>query len=236
MFRLLFLSQCLSNDFYHSISGDSAGGNLAAAVSLKLRDTGFRPMPKAQVLMYPVMQLMDFNTPSFFRALKYQGDNSVMGMMVGYYLEIPKEYHPSIAHNRHISPELRKRYGPYLKMEALPEGFVPEDYKPTDVNLNWDNTVPTKLGLAVTDRYVSPLLADDLTKLPEAFVLTIGSDALRDEGAMFAYRLKEAGVKSTWIDIPDAFHGCASATDGPLGTKSGRRANEAIVRFLKENV
>lgn len=38
-----------------TLIGDSAGGNLAAAVSLELRDRG-RPLPGAQVLLYPVTQ------------------------------------------------------------------------------------------------------------------------------------------------------------------------------------
>ena len=47
------------------ILGDSAGGNLAAAVSLKLRDIQITPRPKLQVLLYPVTQAVDFNLPSY---------------------------------------------------------------------------------------------------------------------------------------------------------------------------
>ena len=46
-------------------AGDSAGGNLAAAVSLKMRDVYFTPQPKLQVLLYPVTQCSDFNLPSY---------------------------------------------------------------------------------------------------------------------------------------------------------------------------
>ena len=46
-------------------TGDSAGGNLAAAVSLKLRDVHVNPQPKLQVLIYPVTQSLDFNLPSY---------------------------------------------------------------------------------------------------------------------------------------------------------------------------
>ena len=41
------------------------GGNLAAAISLKLRDIKMSPQPKLQVLIYPVTQALDFNLPSF---------------------------------------------------------------------------------------------------------------------------------------------------------------------------
>ena len=44
--------------------GESAGGNLAAAVALKLRDDEFQPRVKMQLLMYPTLQALDFLLPS----------------------------------------------------------------------------------------------------------------------------------------------------------------------------
>ena len=48
-------------------SGESAGGNLAAAVTLKLRDINSEHRFRIQVLAYPALQALNFNTPSYQR-------------------------------------------------------------------------------------------------------------------------------------------------------------------------
>ena len=51
-------------------SGDSSGGNLAAAVCLKLRDMKYTYRPKVQVLIYPILQALDFQLPSYSNRYK----------------------------------------------------------------------------------------------------------------------------------------------------------------------
>jgi acetyl esterase len=53
----------------------------------------------------------------------------------------------------------------------------------------------------------SPARAKTLAGLPPAYVLTAGADPLRDEGADYAARLKEAGVPMTYRHFPGQFHG-----------------------------
>lgn len=58
-----------------------------------------------------------------------------------------------------------------------------------------------------THPYVAPLLADDVSNLPPAFVITAENDVLRDEGLAFAKRLQDAGVQVESILEAGLVHG-----------------------------
>jgi acetyl esterase len=60
-----------------------------------------------------------------------------------------------------------------------------------------------------TDARASPLLADDLSGLPPAYMAIAGHDPLRDEGLCYAARLREAGVLVTLAYHARQAHGFA---------------------------
>lgn len=62
-------------------------------------------------------------------------------------------------------------------------------------------------GLDYSDPLVSPLLADDLSGLPPALVVTAGFDPLRDEGQQYANKMREAGVTVDHRTLPSMVHG-----------------------------
>lgn len=83
-------------------------------------------------------------------------------------------------------------------------------------------------GAAVdpTDPVVSPLLAEDLTELAPALVLTGGFDPLRDEGRRYAEALRAAGNTVDLRPEPSLVH--AFANFFPLGGGSARATADMI--------
>lgn len=57
------------------------------------------------------------------------------------------------------------------------------------------------------DWRASPLLHEDLSGLPPAFVLTAGYDPLRDEGLQYAHKLSAAGSRATLVNFERQVHG-----------------------------
>jgi acetyl esterase len=132
-----------------AVAGESAGGNLAAAVALRLRDDGDMPLA-AQILMYPVLDCGSADYPS------------------------------------------RTTFdGLVLSSAALVEMWA------------------TYAGKRDIDRdpYAAPLQSDNLAGLPPALIVLAGCDPLRDEGRLYASRLRDAGVDVDDVCYPGQPHG-----------------------------
>jgi acetyl esterase len=84
------------------------------------------------------------------------------------------------------------------------------------------------LGASIdrADPLVSPLLADDLSGLPPALVVTGGFDPLRDEGNQYAEALAAAGVTVDHRHFGSMVHGFANFF--PLGGGSATAMAEIV--------
>ena len=80
--------------------------------------------------------------------------------------------------------------------------------------------------LDASDPRVSPLLADDLTGLPPALVVTGGFDPLRDEAQQYVDAMRAAGVAVDHRRFDSLVHGWANFF--PLGGGSAAATTEAI--------
>ncbi|MDR2453522.1 MAG: alpha/beta hydrolase [Bifidobacteriaceae bacterium] len=60
--------------------------------------------------------------------------------------------------------------------------------------------------------YASPLLAESLAGLPRAVILTCEIDPVRDDGARYAARLRQAGVPAELTEYEGLLHGSSTLT------------------------
>jgi len=193
-----------------AVAGDSAGGNLAAAVSLRLRDEKFPIRIKLQVLIYPVTQGLDFNLPSMIQ--HKDGPFLTRDMMTFFtamYIEGKHDHIDDYSNNRHVTKSFRQSIAKtYMNLEKLPKeflsGYVKPDFPDGDEKL-W-NKIKGKL----LNPYYSPLAADNLENLPDAYVFTANYDPLRDEGWLYAIKLKEAKNRVTIYNAENGFHPIAN--------------------------
>lgn len=132
-----------------AVGGDSAGGNLAAAVSLMARDRR-GPALVFQLLVYPVTQ-RDYTTSSY---------------------------------------------------QSYADGYL---LSRDSMQWYWDHYLHSPAEAC--NPYAAPLVAQDLSGLPPALVITAECDPLCAEGAAYARRLQEAGVPSTYSCYDGMIHG-----------------------------
>ncbi len=131
-----------------SIGGESAGANLAAAVTLR-RKARNAPQPQYQLLVHPALDM------------------------------------------QLTSPSSRDVLGPGISREyclAVRDLYLPD---PADI----------------TSPLASPLLAADLSGLPPAIILTAEVDPLRDDGQLYAERLRVSGVETRFQQLEGLPHG-----------------------------
>lgn len=136
-----------------AIIGDSAGGNLAAAVSLMARDSGEFKVTK-QILLYPSTN-NDHSDETGFPSIREYGTDYLL---------------------------TSKRIRDYMDL-----------YRSSDADLS--------------NPYLAPLIAEDLSDQPKTLIITAQYDPLRDEGEAYGKRLQKEGNTVYIHRMKDALHG-----------------------------
>ncbi|XP_075762506.1 arylacetamide deacetylase-like 4 isoform X3 [Pelodiscus sinensis] len=217
------------------LAGDSAGGNLAAAVCQTLVTSADLPKVHAQLLIYPCLQAIDFNLPS------YQQNRGVpilfrerAAFYVLQYLTGDASFLEDVLEGSHLPVDVKLKFRKWLSADNIPKEFKVRGYKPK---------VPIGCSLEVYEAVkglcepsFSPLLAEEAVvhQLPASFILTCEYDVLRDDGLLYKKRLEDSGVPVTWYHIENGFHGVISLFGhGGLSFPAGKKGLDSIVSFLR---
>ena len=89
--------------------------------------------------------------------------------------------------NEHVTKDVKTKMASILNHDLI-TGRTGSTPQPTDGKQEvWD-----ELKDVFLNPYFAPLMAEDLSGLPQALVYTVEQDVLRDEGSLYAHRLKRA--------------------------------------------
>ena len=211
------------------------GGNLAAVISM--RHASYRIaeyQPRLQVLIYPLLQFFDFMLPS------YQEDHyEVYPYSIDYALSvyIGQPIDKTILQNKHTSVEQKRCYRPFVNWNLLPAESRKQHLSPTMDDSEGDPDLIKRASVALQPE-ISPLLVEDsqLRALPPTYVLTVGHDRLRDEGFIYANRLRSCGVEVVHAHYKDIFHASITSLYGMTKLDIAHDMVRGIGDFLTDNL
>jgi len=185
-----------------------------------------------QVLVNPVLQGLDFRLPSMM-----QNENAPMlqrrgmAVAVGLYLEGNTDKEEAYLNNDHVSPAVKKMKTPYIDVTQLPSKYL-VDYEKPNVETG-NETMWNELKEKLLNPYFSPLVAERLDGLPLTYMFTAEFDPLRDEGFLYAHRLRSSGIQVQHANMDIGIHGIT------LFYSACPKVNEVyqeITKFISDNL
>ncbi|KAF8385007.1 trcs-1 [Pristionchus pacificus] len=188
------------------VMGDSAGGNLVAAITQRRRARKAEPKILGQVLLYPLLQMSDLQTYSYRYFRREMDGLAVVGERTASATALFR-YAEAATTNGHVGEEARRLREQLMDYNVLPAAFR-DDANGTDLPqpVQGNQELMDYVTPFLTNPDFAPMMQSDLSDLPRALIATCEFDVLRDEGAIYAHRLKEAGVPTQWIHYEHGFH------------------------------
>ncbi|CAD5234462.1 unnamed protein product [Bursaphelenchus xylophilus] len=199
------------------LMGDSAGGNLTAVTCQRLKRQGKGHYIKSQILVYPVIHMFDFLSPSYqLYYYRYKGTALLNPYSLARWYLMYVGIEPSMKNiklmikNQHLHKEVVEHLENtgLVHHHRLPLAWTDKStYQKPIQTSNSDPQLAEKFRQILTNPDICPIIEKDLANLPPALIMTAGIDVLRDEGVHYAARLKENGVRTRWNHYESAFHG-----------------------------
>ncbi|XP_002721557.1 arylacetamide deacetylase-like 3 [Oryctolagus cuniculus] len=217
------------------VGGDSVGGGVATVVCQTFLNRPDLPRIRAQVLIYPALQALDFQSPSFQQ-------NEKIPLLTWHlafyclccYMDINPSWQSALKKGAHLPAKVWAKYDKWVGAENIPERFKKRGYQPVPrAPLNEDAYLETRVLLNLM---CSPLIAEDsvMSQLPEACIVSCEYDLLRDHSLLYKKRLEDLGVPVTWHHMDDGFHGVLNTIDlGLLHFPCSKRILNLVVHFIR---
>ncbi|XP_028641852.1 arylacetamide deacetylase-like 4 isoform X2 [Grammomys surdaster] len=218
------------------LCGDSLGGWAVAIVSQVLTSIPTLPRIQTQVLICPILNLINFQLPSYQQSKNVPFlTRDILLMFMCKYLAIDLSWTDAMSTGAIIPLVKWKKYRKWLSYENIPRRFWSQDTQPEVLGpFNEAAYLETK---HVWSAEISPILADDriIAQLPKTFLLTYENDVLRDDALLYKKRLEDQGIPVSWYHVEDGFHGCINLFDSQLFSfPCSMKAANALVSFIKD--
>ncbi len=191
-------------------AGDSAGAHLAVAVSLQLRDKGFSPLPRLQVCLSPILQILDLDLPSSRE--NWNGPFLTRSHLAWYFSTFLLGNQSGISaflSGSHVPEDARIKFSRDGVDPKIISGYVDgtSDYAAEAYDISVHNeAVWTGIRDFVYNPYFSPLLTASLRGTPETVVYAAQYDVVRDDAILYTHKLKKEGVNVHLILDPKGWH------------------------------
>jgi len=192
-------------------------------------------VPRLQVLIYPVVQFFDLMVPSYLTPFLQIFHFGRGGQVLELYMN--KTITDDILVNNHTNIQQKKKYRQFVDWSLIPDKYRQVYKQPITDEID-GNSKLIENAKGVLHRDVSPLLVDDkeLAKLPPTYVLTVDHDRLRDEGFIYAARLKANGVDVVHHHFENTFHGSLTFLEGLFELDIAHDMLDDIVKYLNNNL
>ncbi|NXH23350.1 ADCL4 protein, partial [Bucco capensis] len=188
------------------VCGDSVGGTFTASVCQELVNRRDIPKIRAQVLIYPFLQGLNFNLPSYQKnaSIAFLSRERTVHFVLKY-LNKDCSLKEAILAGSHVPESMNLKCRKWINPDLIPD-TLKLGYKPP-LATSFLPQVHEKTKELLETRF-SPLLVEDAVAccLPDTCVITCEHDVLRDDGLLYKKRLEDNNVKVTWHHIQKGFH------------------------------